>query len=130
VTDIVHEAGEPAAFVARIFAWEDVPRPASPEAAPILSVEGFAGPLDWLLEMAQARKIDLARLSIVALNEAFATAMQAALADRTGERTTEIQCRLARRLRAFHLRCRSALNPKTPTVEYNLTSLWSFVAGL
>ena len=28
--------------------------------------ENATGPLDWLLEMAQARKIDLARLSIVA----------------------------------------------------------------
>ena len=76
--------------MAEISAWEDVPRAASAEAAPVLSVDGFAGPLDWLLEMAQARKIDLARLSIVALIEAFATAMEAALADRTGERTTEL----------------------------------------
>ncbi len=56
----------------------------------MLSVDGFAGPLDWLVEMAQARKIDLARLSIVALIEAFATAMEAALADRTGERVAEL----------------------------------------
>jgi segregation and condensation protein A len=73
-----------------IFAWEDVSRSASREAAPVLSVDIFAGPLDWLLEMAQARKIYLARLSIVALIEAFATALQAALADRTGERWTEL----------------------------------------
>ena len=90
MTDIVQEAGQSAALVAEISAWEDAPRAASAEAAPVLSVDGFAGPLDWLVEMAQARKIDLARLSIVALIEAFATAMEAALADRTGERVAEL----------------------------------------
>jgi segregation and condensation protein A len=38
------------------------------------------GPLDWLVEMARARRIDLARLSILALVDAFAAAMAAALA--------------------------------------------------
>jgi segregation and condensation protein A len=50
---------------------------------PVLSVEGMEGPLDWLLEMATAQKIDLARLSILALIEAFSTALEAAL-DRSG----------------------------------------------
>jgi segregation and condensation protein A len=40
--------------------------------------------------MAQARKIDLARLSIVALIEAFATAMEIALARQVGGRTAEL----------------------------------------
>jgi hypothetical protein len=66
VTDIVQEAGESAELAAEISAWEDPPRASSPEAAPVLAVDGFEGPLDWLLEMAQAQKIDLARLSIVA----------------------------------------------------------------
>jgi segregation and condensation protein A len=82
VTDIVQEAGESAELVAEISAWEDPPRASSPEAPPVLVVDGFEGPLDWLLEMAQAQKVDLARLSIVALIEAFATAMEAALARR------------------------------------------------
>ena len=47
-------------------------------AAPVLSVEGFEGPLDWLLEMVRAHRIDLARLSIRALIEAFAGAMETA----------------------------------------------------
>ena len=59
---------------------------ARPDAAPVLTVDGFAGPLDWLLEMVRAQKIDLARLSIAALIEAFAGAMTAALADRTTAR--------------------------------------------
>jgi segregation and condensation protein A len=53
-------------------------------AAPVLRVEGFEGPLDWLVELARTRKIDLARLSIAALIEAFATAMTAALAREDG----------------------------------------------
>jgi segregation and condensation protein A len=65
-------------------AWEDLPRSVSDSAAPVLRVEGFEGPLDWLVELARTRKIDLARLSIVALIEAFATAMTAALARQDG----------------------------------------------
>ena len=56
------------------------------ELAPRLSVEGFDGPLDGLLEMARAHKIDLASLSIAALVEAFAAALEAALTNRAGTR--------------------------------------------
>ena len=70
------------ATAAAIAAWEDPPRGAARDTAPVLSVDGFAGPLDWLLEMVRGQKIDLARLSIAALIEAFAQAMTAALADR------------------------------------------------
>ena len=45
----------------------------------MLVVEGFEGPLDWLLEMARARKLDLRRLSILALVDCFGDAMQAGL---------------------------------------------------
>jgi segregation and condensation protein A len=63
--------------------WEDPPR-RSPEAtAPVLVlvlvVDGFEGPLDWLLAMARTRKLDLARLSILALVDAFGEALRAAL---------------------------------------------------
>jgi segregation and condensation protein A len=90
VNDLVQKAGGSAELVAEISAWEDPPRAAPTELAPVLSVDGFEGPLDWLLEMAQARKIDLARLSIVALIEAFATAMEAALARQIGGRAAEL----------------------------------------
>ncbi|NPD70042.1 hypothetical protein HN018_24715 (plasmid) [Lichenicola cladoniae] len=59
--------------------WEDPPRRLPETTAPVLSVEGFEGPLDWLLEMARTRKLDLARLSILALVEAFGEAMDRAL---------------------------------------------------
>ena len=52
----------------------------------MLSADGFEGPLDWLLEMARAHRLDLARLPIAALIGSFAEALQAALArpDRQG----------------------------------------------
>jgi segregation and condensation protein A len=90
VNDIVQKSAESAELVAEISAWEDPPRAAPTELAPVLAVDGFEGPLDWLLEMAQARKIDLARLSIVALIEAFATALEAALAHRIDGRAAEL----------------------------------------
>jgi segregation and condensation protein A len=54
--------------------WEAPPRrpPApAPGTAPVLSVDGFEGPLDWLLELVRARRIDLAKLSITALVDAL-----------------------------------------------------------
>ena len=61
--------------------WEQPPRrQPGPATAPMLAVDGFEGPLDWLLDLARTRRIDLARLSIVALVEAFAEALMAALA--------------------------------------------------
>ena len=62
--------------------WEDPPRVVRGDTAPVLSVEGFEGPLDWLLEMARAQKINLAQLSIGTLIAQFAGALAAALASR------------------------------------------------
>ncbi|MGI4943980.1 MAG: hypothetical protein ACRYHQ_26060, partial [Janthinobacterium lividum] len=59
--------------------WDDPPRLPPSMTAPVLVVDGFDGPLDWLLGMAWSHKIDLARLSILALIEAFASAMETAL---------------------------------------------------
>ena len=59
--------------------WEDPPRRPPASTSPVLTVEGFQGPLDWLLEMARARKLDLRRLSILALVDCFVDAMQAGL---------------------------------------------------
>ena len=61
--------------------WEDAPRRPPADAAPVLTVAGFEGPLDWLLEMARAQRIDLAKLSIVDLVGAFVAALDAALSE-------------------------------------------------
>ncbi|WP_428390978.1 segregation and condensation protein A [Lichenicoccus sp.] len=47
--------------------------------SPVLVVDGFEGPLDWLLQLARTRKLDLARLSILALVKAFVEAMAVGL---------------------------------------------------
>ncbi len=61
--------------------WEEAPRrQPGPAAGPVLAVDGFEGPLDWLLDLARTRRIDLTRLSILALVEAFEEALTAALA--------------------------------------------------
>ena len=62
--------------------WEE-PSPTRTLDAPVLSVDGFEGPLDWLIDMARARKLDLSKLSILALVEAFGAALTEAL-DREG----------------------------------------------
>jgi segregation and condensation protein A len=80
MTDLDQNAMAPDTIAVEVAAWEDPPRERSAAAAPVLSVDGFEGPLDWLLEMVRARQIDLARLSVVALVEAFANAMDTGLA--------------------------------------------------
>jgi segregation and condensation protein A len=83
----VTDAGDLAAAAAPdLTGWEDPPRVAQTNTAPVLSVDGITGPLDWLLDMARARKLDLARLSIAALIGQFAEALSLALADRAAPR--------------------------------------------
>src|ERR1700723_2823698 len=58
---------------------EAQPRPEAPtsEAPPpandslLLKLEGFEGPLDLLLELARAQKVDLAKISILALVDQY-----------------------------------------------------------
>jgi segregation and condensation protein A len=77
----VSEALAPDQGVLPLDEWEQPPlRRAGPSAPPVLAVDGFEGPLDWLLDLARTRRIDLARLSIAALMEAFEEALTAALA--------------------------------------------------
>jgi segregation and condensation protein A len=82
---------EPAGLPSRqgSFVWEDPPRRQA-ATSPVLVVEGFDGPLDWLLEIARAQKIDLAQLSILALVEAFAGAMEAAMTRAPGGPTPDL----------------------------------------
>jgi segregation and condensation protein A len=60
--------------------FSEDPVRASPSAGPVLVVDGFEGPLDWLLELARNERIDIRKVSILALVEAFARALGAALA--------------------------------------------------
>lgn len=60
--------------------WEEeAPPPLHrlPDAAPHLAVDGFEGPLDFLLEMVVRHRLDLGRLSIVTLTDQFVAAFEA-----------------------------------------------------
>lgn len=60
--------------------WDVSPRsPTDPATAPVLAIDGFEGPLDWLVEQARARRIDLQRLSVLALVGTFEAALVQAL---------------------------------------------------
>jgi segregation and condensation protein A len=53
--------------------WEEAPVSAHDEAALVIDVAGFEGPLDLLLALARAQKVDLAKISILALAEQYLT---------------------------------------------------------
>ena len=44
----------------------------------LLRLEGFEGPLDLLLDLARAQKVDLAKISILALVEQYLTVIEGA----------------------------------------------------
>ncbi len=63
--------------------FEAPPRAAASEAGtPELRLGAWEGPLDLLLELARARRVDLARLSILDLAGQFGAALEAAVARR------------------------------------------------
>lgn len=47
-----------------------------PASAPVVQLDGYEGPIDFLLELARAQKVDLARLSIVALVDQYVAAVE------------------------------------------------------
>jgi len=79
VSEVASSPADRLPDAATVADWGDPPRSATSGGAPILSVAGFEGPLDWLLEMARAKKIDLARLPIAELIQCFVGAFEAAL---------------------------------------------------
>ena len=56
----------------RLWAENDDARPEEHEAL-VVDVTGFEGPLDLLLHLARTQKVDLARISILALVEQYLT---------------------------------------------------------
>ncbi len=55
---------------------DGLPNPGPDNRMPRLVLDGFSGPLDQLLDLARAHQIDLARVSIPALADQLATALQ------------------------------------------------------
>ncbi len=60
--------------------WEDEAPADDDLDAPVLSVEGFEGRLDRLIELCRSGRVDLARLSIAALVDAFDVARERSIA--------------------------------------------------
>ncbi|MDE2008143.1 MAG: segregation/condensation protein A [Rhodospirillales bacterium] len=62
--------------------FSDLPADAAPAAAPadslLLRLDGFEGPLDLLLDLARAQKVDLARISILALVDQYLAVIEGA----------------------------------------------------
>jgi len=59
--------------------WEDWDQPERrrPAEMPTLHLDGFDGPMDLLLDLAERQVVDLGKMSIVALAEQFAAALEA-----------------------------------------------------
>lgn len=51
--------------------WQDAPERATDEPGLMIDVGGFEGPLDLLLHLARSQKVDLARISVLALAEQY-----------------------------------------------------------
>jgi len=80
VTASAERARDGQAVSAEDLAWEGSGRGVPPPSdVPVLRVAGFEGPLDWLLEQVRAHRVDLARLSVLALVEQCVAALDAAL---------------------------------------------------
>jgi segregation and condensation protein A len=59
---------------------EEAPREAiGNSGSPVLRLEAWEGPLDLLLELARAQRVDLARISVAELAGQFGTALEAAI---------------------------------------------------
>lgn len=69
--------------------WNDWDTPPRVPRMPVLHLDGFDGPMDLLLELAERQRIDFGRMSILALAEQFVAALER-LADRVPiERRTD-----------------------------------------
>ena len=55
--------------------WDDSETPLRVPAIPVRHVDGFDGPMDLLLDLAERQRIDLGRLSVLAIIEQFVAAM-------------------------------------------------------
>ena len=115
--DTADNAGAAQSADADTSAWEDPPRVDRQNAAPVLAVAGYEGPLDWWLEMARAQKIDLAKLSVATLIGSFAKAMDAAIAARAGDLLPRWAVWTVMAATLTELWSRLLLPPDAPTVR-------------
>ncbi len=51
--------------------WQDVTERSADDPSLVIDVAGFEGPLDLLLHLARSQKVDLSRISVLALAEQY-----------------------------------------------------------
>jgi len=56
--------------------WDDWDTPPRAPGIPVLHLEGFDGPMDLLLDLAERQRIDLGRISILELTDQFIASME------------------------------------------------------
>jgi segregation and condensation protein A len=54
--------------------WDDWDTPPRVPSAPVLHLDGFDGPIDLLLDLAERQRLDLGRILLVALVDQFVAA--------------------------------------------------------
>ena len=69
------DEADPASVGAEPDDWESEPPPRRAPSTPTLHLEGYDGPADLLLDLAQRRRIDLGVMSVLALAQQFADAV-------------------------------------------------------
>ena len=57
-------------------AWDEWETPVRVSAIPVLHLDGFDGPMDLLLDLAERQRIDFGRMSVLALAEQFVAALE------------------------------------------------------
>ena len=70
------QGGHPPAAPVQATLWEDWDTPPRVPTIPVLHLEGFDGPMDLLLDLAERQRIDFGRMSIKALAEQFVAALE------------------------------------------------------
>ncbi len=58
--------------------WQEAPARATDDPALVIDVGGFEGPLDLLLHLARSQKVDLSRISVLALAEQYLSFIESA----------------------------------------------------
>lgn len=90
--------------------WDDWEMPLSASAVPLLHLNGFDGPLDLLLDLAERQRIDLGRISFLTLVQQFVAELEGRLRATSIERRADWLV-VAARLLLLRSRLLFAANP-------------------
>lgn len=69
--------------------WDDWETPRTVPTVPLLHLDGFDGPMDLLLDLAERQRIDLGRISFLAVVQQFAAELEGRLRATSIERRAD-----------------------------------------